>query len=469
MATYFQNLVGTFFEFKVYVMLPVLMLAISLMIRVPFQQALRSSIALAAGFAGVFVAFHFFVSNINPAVQRISEYQNLHFSVLDVGWPPLAAITWASPIAALAIPVVLLTNVVMLAVGWTRTIYIDIWNYWHFSLVGALVVASSESLALGLLATLVVAIFCFKVSEWTAADVETEMGLKGVTGSPLSGNTLVPYAVCINWLFDRIPYIKNINYNPQTKENKQDSSIYDLLGEPIVIGFLMGITLAVSAGYAAKEILELGVHIAASMFLLPKSADLIGEAMTPITLALRTQVSRFFPQRENLVVAIDTGFLMNHKSVTSTGLILMSLALIIALVMPGNSILPLGDLSNLISVMSISVLIFRGNVFRAVLAGIPVIVSFLLISSNMAPLFTRLAKQTPSFDSEGLGMISAFTGGGNQLRFLVYSIFQLEIWAYLVSAVFVVAIIFTKLRSDRISSEIDDNSTQSTRKIQSPH
>src|SRR5450830_970799 len=223
MMTYFQQCIDVFFGFKAYVMLPIIMLVIALIMRVPFQHAIRSCIALAAGFAGIFIAFDFFVSNINPAVQRISENHGLHFSVLDVGWPPLAAITWASPIAALAIPVVLLTNICMLALGCTRTIYIDIWNYWHFSLVGALVAASSGSLALGLLATLLVAIFCFKVSEWTAQDVEAEMHLKGVTGSPLSGNTLVPYAVCINWVFDRIPYVRDINYNPQAKKNKQDN------------------------------------------------------------------------------------------------------------------------------------------------------------------------------------------------------------------------------------------------------
>jgi PTS system galactitol-specific IIC component len=165
--------------------------------------------------------------------------------------------------------------------------------------------------------------------------------------------------------------------------------------------------------------------------LLPKSAGLIGDAMMPVTVALRDQVTRFFPHRKNLIVAMDTGFLMHHKSVMVTGLILMMLAVPIALVLPGNKVLPLGDLPNLISVMSLSVLIFRGNVFRAVVAGVPVIITFLLISSNLAPLITQLAAQTPSFNSAGLGQITAFTDGGHQLRFLIYSLYQGELWAML--------------------------------------
>lgn len=149
----------------------------------------------------------------------------------------------------------------------------------------------------------------------------------------------------------------------------------------------------------------------------------------PITHALRAQVERRFPSRKNLVVALDTGFLMSHKSVIVTGLILMVVAVVIALVLPGNRVLPLGDLPNLISVMSISVLMFRGNVIRAVLAGIPVIITFLLISTHLAPLFTDLANQTSGFDAEGLGLITAFTDGGHQVRYLLFQLYQGNPWA----------------------------------------
>jgi galactitol PTS system EIIC component len=114
-------------------------------------------VSLAAGFAGVFIAFNFFVTNISPAVQQLSQVRGLNFPVLDVGWPPLAAITWASPLAAISIPMVLIANLLMLATGLTRTIYIDIWNYWHFAMIGALVLAMSGSMWLGLSATLLTA------------------------------------------------------------------------------------------------------------------------------------------------------------------------------------------------------------------------------------------------------------------------------------------------------------------------
>jgi PTS system galactitol-specific IIC component len=447
----FQHLLTVFFSFKAYVMLPIIIFLIALAARVPLQRALFSTVALAAGFAGVFIAFDFFVANISPAVRQLSLARGLSFPVLDVGWPPLAAITWASPLAAISIPLVLLTNLVLLAVGWTRTIYIDIWNYWHFAFMGALVMSTSGSLWLGLSATLVLAIYCFKMTEWTAPDVERETGLKGISASPISVNGLVPYVAGVDWLLDRIPGIKTINYNPaQKKQAESDAedqlTALDMLSEPMVIGVLMGLALALAADYGLKESLELSVHIAAVMFLLPKSAGLIGEAMMPITTALREQVERHFPSRKNLVVAMDTGFLMHHKSVVVTGLLLMALAIGIALVLPGNRVLPLGDLPNVISVMSLSVLMMRGNVFRAVLAGIPVIITFLWVASSMAPAYTELAHQAPAFNVEGLGLITAFTDGGHQLRYWLYSLYRAQWWAIGVLPLIGAGIFFTRRR-----------------------
>ena len=450
----FQTLLKSFFAFKAYVMLPVIIFAIALAVRLPIQRAVLSTVSLAAGFAGVFIAFNFFVDNISPAVQQLSQVRGLSFPVLDVGWPPLAAITWASPLAVISIPLVLVVNIAMLATGLTRTIYIDIWNYWHFALLGALVMTTTGSMALGLSSVVLLAVYCFKMTEWTAPDIEREIGLKGISASPVSVNGIVPYTACMDWLLQRTPWVKNIHYNPEAaskKSHADDGTSHkitwvSLLSEPTVIGLLMGLALGLSAGYGIKATLELGVHIAAVMFILPKCAGLIGEAMMPITTALRDQVARRFPTRKNLIVALDTGFLMGHKSVIMTGLILMALAIVIALILPGNKVLPLGDLPNVISVMSLSVLMLRGNVFRAVLAGIPVIITFLLVSSHLAPLYTDLALKTPSFNAQGLGQITAFTDGGHQVRFVLLALYQGQLWAWGALAVLLAAVVFTQRR-----------------------
>jgi PTS system galactitol-specific IIC component len=125
-----------------------------------------------------------------------------------------------------------------------------------------------------------------------------------------------------------------------------------------------------------------------------------------------------------LSIAMDTGILMTNPSVIATGLILIPVSLLIALVLPGNRVLPVGDLPNLISVMSVLALVMGGNVIRSVLAAIPVVATFLLFSSNLAPLYTRLAGTSGMNLATGGQEITAFTDGGNQLRYWFLWLFQ---------------------------------------------
>ena len=146
------NFLDVFFSFKPYVMLPLFMLIIGLIVRMKLAEAFMSALKLAVGFAGIFIVFSYFVENIKPAVEAIMLVRGLDFPVLDVGWPPLAAITWGSPIAPVSIPLIIGINVLMIATNTTKTVYIDMWNFWHLALMGAFVLSVTDNFLLGLLA-----------------------------------------------------------------------------------------------------------------------------------------------------------------------------------------------------------------------------------------------------------------------------------------------------------------------------
>lgn len=430
-----QTIINSFFQFKAYVMLPIIIIIIGLISGMKPKHALMASLRLAAGFAGIFIAFEFFVDTINPAVQALVQVRGLDLPILDVGWPPLAAITWASPIAHISIPLIIALNVIMLSTNLTKTIYIDIWNYWHFAMLGALVLHSSQSLLLGLLATSLIAIYTIKMADWTGPEVQREMGLEGITISPLSSVGLYPYATGVDALLKKIPGLKNINYNPS--EQEKEPSVFS---EPMVIGVLVGIALGLAAGYHIKELLELSVHIAAVMFILPKCGNLIGEGMGAVSLALRERIQKHFPKKSDLLIALDSGVVMHNRSILTTGIILMPIAILLALIIPGNKTLPLGDLPALISQVAVIVLVCRGNVFRSVIAGIPLVIGYLLIATKLAPLITMLSHQVGTPTPEGI-LITSLTDGGNPLRYWGYMLFQGNVVALLLIFVFGVLLI----------------------------
>jgi len=413
------------FSFKAYVMLPAVILVVALAIRLKVADALTSALRLGVGFAGIFVAFDFFVQQIAPAVTALVTTRGLEFPVLDVGWPPLAAITWASAVAPLTIVMVPALNLALLALNVTRTVNIDIWNYWHFALVGALVQASSGSLLLGLAVTGLIAAYGIVVADWNAPLLERECGLKGISITTLSVNGLLPYGVAADALIERVPGLRRITLSP-----RGTGSRFGVLVEPMTIGVAIGALFGVMAGYDVKRVLELAINVAAVMFILPHCGGLIGTGMEPVSLRLKEIIQRRFPKKRLLYIGMDSGVAMRNPAVIATGLILMPISIAIAFVLPGNRTLPLGDLANLISVMSVIVLATRGNVFRAVLIGIPIVVGYLLICTHFAPLYTTLAAQAGSSAAANYaGEITAFTDGGNPVRWWFYYLFRGNLWA----------------------------------------
>ena len=434
---------STFFSFKAYVILPVFMLVLALLARMRVKEALLAAIRIGAGFAGVFVVFGFFVSQISPAIESIIALRGLDYPVIDIGWPPLAAITWSSALTPAVIFLIMILNVVMILTRMTKNLYLDLWNYWHFAFLGVMLHNVTGNAVIALAATALIAAYTIKCAEWSAPHVKRELGLDGIAVSPLSVTGFLPYATAMDSLFDSIPGLRRLDWNPS--KVKADSSGPRLLREPMVIGFLVGVFLSVLAGYSLKTALETSVNIAAVMFLLPRCGGLIGEGMGSVSPAFKDLMERKFSSMKGLSIAMDTGFLLTNPSVMATGLILIVLSILVAFILPGNRVIPIGDLPNLISVISLTVLVMRGNVIRSVLAGLPIIASFLLISSKMAPVFTAQAAAAGMDMGTGAREITAFTDGGNQIRFWLFHLFQGNLAAVVVILP-VLALIFLSWR-----------------------
>ncbi|NLJ10403.1 MAG: PTS galactitol transporter subunit IIC [Treponema sp.] len=418
------SVISWIFSFKVYVLLPVLFFIIALVSRMPLGKALLQSLKVGIGFAGVFLIFDAFLGSMHPAVSAMVQARHLNFPIVDAGWPPLAAITWSSWIAPLIIILVLLVNVVMLLIRWTTVFYIDIWNYWHFALIGSMLLAVGIPLPVALAASLASAILVFKMSEMTTPYVQKETGIVGVSISPLTVAGFAPWGIAVNALIDKIPGLRRLSWNPSRSKGP-----WAVLGEPMIIGFFMGLLFGYLAAYELKQMFEMAIKIAAIMFLLPHCGALIGEATGYISQAASDRMAPLFGGRP-ISIAMDTGFLMKNPSVIVTGMLLMPISLALAFILPGNQVLPAGDLPNLMSIFSIIALISGGNVIRAVIISIPVIISFLYIATSLGPLITELAQKAGTLTgvSEGSALIvSSFTDGGNPVRFWIFELFRANV------------------------------------------
>ncbi|WP_275935877.1 PTS transporter subunit IIC, partial [Oenococcus oeni] len=62
---------------------------------------------------------------------------------------------YGTVLGSIAIPVGIIVNVILLFVGLTKILNVDIWNYWHIAFTGSLVYVATNDFALGILTMIV--------------------------------------------------------------------------------------------------------------------------------------------------------------------------------------------------------------------------------------------------------------------------------------------------------------------------
>jgi len=407
------------------VMLPIVIFLIAICFRVKLSKALRSALIIGIGFVGIYAIFDILTKNVGPAAEAMVKNTGVNLPVVDLGWPPLSAITWASPIAPFVIPLTVLINIGLLVINKTRTVDVDLWNYWHFALAGTLVYYATGSFVLGLAGAGIAAIVILKLADWSAPMIQKHFNLPGISLPTLSSAVFFPIGLLGNMIIDKIPIINKWDLNPEKIQKR-----FGIFGEPMMIGVILGIFLGIAAGYDIKGILTLGVNIGAVMFILPRMVRILMEGLIPLSDAIKEILQKRFPNRKDLYIGLDIAVAIGNPAIISTALLLTPISVILAFVLPGNETLPLGDLANLAVMISMVVLATNGNVFRSLLIGIPIIIGDLLIATALAPTITKLAKDVNfSFPEGASGQVSSFLDGGNPFRFWLMKISEMNIIA----------------------------------------
>lgn len=401
------------------VMLPILIFIISLIFGEKPGRALRAGITIGIGFIGINLVIGLLSSNLGPAAEALVKNAGLQLDVIDVGWPAASAIAFASRVGALVIPIGLAVNIIMLVTKTTKTVNVDLWNYWHFAFTGALVTAATGNLTLGMIAAAINCAIVLKLGDWTAPIVQEFYGLPGISLPHGFSAAYVPIAIPLNKLFDRIPGLNKIEINPETASEK-----FGILGEPTIVGLILGIIIGLLAKYDVKGALNLGMSMAGVMFLMPRMVKILMEGLIPVSEAAKKFMQKKFAGAE-FYIGLDSAVATGHPAAIATALILVPVTILLAVIVPGNRVLPFGDLATIPFMVAMVAPICRGNVFRSVIIGALVIAVGLLIATNVAPLHTQAAIDAAFQFPEGATSISSICDGANPLTWILLKIMQL--------------------------------------------
>lgn len=396
------------------VVMPIIICIMGIILGAGVGKSVRAGLTVGIGFIGLNLVIGAMSDNLGPAVQRMVEIYGLQLSVIDVGWPAAAAIAFASTVGIIIIPVGLLVNIVMLLTNTTQTIDIDIWDYWHFAFTGALVAILTGSQVIGVVAAILNMVIVMVIGDYTAPQVEESLGLPGVSLPHGFTGAYAPIAMLFNKIFDMIPGVRDIDINMEKAQKR-----FGLFGEPILVGTVLGIVIGAIAGYKVPGILTLGITLGGVLVLIPKMAALLMEGLIPISDAGSEFIQKRFQNRGKIYIGLDSAVGVGHPVTLSISLILVPLTVFLAVIIPGNKVLPFGDLAVIPWMFVLITPVVRGNGFRGLIIGVVVIALGLLIATDLSPMITEAAKNANFTMPAGATAISSICDGANPLTWII--------------------------------------------------
>lgn len=393
------------------IVLPVFVTLFALLMGAGFQKAFKSGITVGIGFIGINLVVGLLTDNLGPAAQAMVENFNLSLNVIDVGWPASSAIAFGSTLGSLAIIVGIVINVILLVFGLTKTLTVDLWNYWHIAFTGSLVYTVTGDFTLGLLTMAAHNILLLFLADLSSDKLNEFYGYPNITFPHGTSAPGYLFALPMNWIFDRIPGFRDLKADPESIQKK-----FGIFGDSAVMGLLIGIVIGLLAGYEFGDVLMLGMSMAAVMMLLPRMVALLMEGLIPLSEAANAFVKKRFPDRE-LFIGMDAALAVGHPAVLATALLMVPITILLAVIIPGNQVLPFGDLPTIPFIIALMVPVFAGNIVRGVVAASIYMSGVLILATRLAPLVTQTAINA-SFDLGGNSVISSLTDAGIWPTFL---------------------------------------------------
>lgn len=390
-----MGIVDYFLSLGSTVFVPLVLLVIGLILGQGVLRSIRSAVTVGVGFVGLGLAISLISTILEPAVNEIMQRFDFNLSVIDVGSGAAAGITFSTLVGALIIPAVFILNLVLLLVGFTKTMNIDIFNYSHYAFTGAVVHLMTGSIVLAMGASLIQATWSLLSADYTAKRVQNMLGVDGISIPQGYAASTVPLFALLDKLYNRIPFLRNSKLDLTYLQGK-----IGMFGDPIIIGVFLGILLALLAGYNFTEGANLMMGVVAIIVLFPRMVKIIVEGLLPISESAKKFFNKYFKGKE-VYIGLDSALTLGLPVTQIVGTMLIPLTLVLAVILPGNKVLPLGDLAFIAFFTCMATIIHNNNILKTAISGIINMVIVLYVASWFAPYFSKLAENSGATDIKG--------------------------------------------------------------------
>lgn len=426
------------------VFIPAIIIILGLILRMKPGKAIVAGLTIGIGFIGLSMVTGLMTDALGPAVKLMVEKYGLSLSIMDLGSGTAGPVAFSTTMGIVIIPIAFALNAVLIYLGLTKTFNVDVWNLWQPALIGIMVWGITDSFLIGVLSMIPAFLIEIILADLATPFMNDFYGFPGMTCTHMMANAGLVLAVPLNWLFDKIPGLNKIEVNPEIIQEK-----FGVVGDPIVIGFVIGLAIGALAGYEVPAMLTLGVQMAAVLKIMPKMVSLFMEGLTPVAEATKEFTAKYMGGRE-VNIGMDAALVVGNSSVMSTALLMIPITLLIGVILPGNKVLPFGDLPTLVFGLALMVAGFRGNVFRSVLGCSIYTITMLYAATYLAPALTT-AYHIAGFEISS-GMISYVTAGLWPNVLIVFITNLLSVPGLLILTVIALVVLFYVNKKNKVQA-----------------
>ena len=393
----FQNLINWILGFGASVFVPIIMIIAGLIVKMKPKDAISAGLLLGIAFTGMSEVINFMRGAITPVAEAMIKATGVQLSIMDGGWTTMSVISWAWPYAFAMFPLQIGINILLLALGKTKTFNADLWNVWGKIFTAVIVMGTTNSVVLAF----VVASLQIVLELWSSdAHQKRLQKMSGIPGVTCSHRTL--FFSCILWPFDMI--LRKIPFLNKEFGVAQLRDKIGIFAENHVLGFILGCVFGIIGRYDIVNILKLGLVAGTAMTLFPMVTKLFMQALAPISEAVQAYMQKRFKDRE-LYVGLDWPYLGGANEIWIAVIAIVPMLVIYSFILPGNNLLPFAGVINLLLAVP-AWIVTKGNVPRMLILcaiGAPV---FLYVGTAIAPYMSQLAMQTGAVELAAGELIS---------------------------------------------------------------
>ena len=328
-------------------LLPFVIAILGIFFGMKIGRAIKAGLLVGIGFQGLVLAVNLLITSVTPAMQYYKDLGS-GYDTLEIGFAALGAASWTTPFAVLVIPAIIIANLILVRLKVTKVLNVDIWNFMHFLVPGALAYALTKNAVIGFIVAFACGMAVLFFGQWIAKPWQEFFGLEGTT------------CTCLCFVGEKL----------------------GILGDPAVIGIFAGVFLGVITKQSPADIVTMAMGVAAAMVLIPRMVSIMMEGLSPLGQAASEYAHRKVGEDADIYIGMDIALGLGDPACITCTAIMIPVTVLLVFLVPGMRFFPLSLLAEVCYMTPMVVLSSKGNLVRS-LIGMTLMMYLTLFFANM--------------------------------------------------------------------------------------